>query len=204
MARAKTDAPAALAEEFHRLAHELRLAYPSVRSLLVTAARAGEGTTTVAVNLARALAAQQPGRVLVVDANLRAPTLHRRFDVPLAGGLAGWNGNGDTPWQPTALGANLFVLTAGEHADDPRIRPLGFLAALVERLRGEFAFVVWDAPAVTLDPDALELATLVDGVLVVVEPYRTSAHSLSLTRDQLIRVKAFVVGAVMNRSGSSQ
>jgi Mrp family chromosome partitioning ATPase len=191
-----------VAEEFRRLSGELQVGSPLIKSVLVTAAVGGEGTTTIAMHLAAALAEDRSLRVLLVDANLRSPAVHQRLGLELAPGLGVWDGTGAAPWQVTDV-PGLQVLTAGVRSEDGifgdgLVPTLGLLA---KQVKDQFDFIVWDSPPVVRYPDAPLISTLVDGVLVVVEADRTSADTLTVASEQLARVGAKILGGVMNRRG---
>lgn len=190
-----------LAEEFRRLCGELQIAFAFAKSVLITAPVGGEGTTTIAVNLARALAENQQQRVLLVDANGRAPALHRLFGLEPAGGVRDWDGQSRPLYKSTHVAPNLFVLTAGIGDETVLGEQPAKLRLLAKQVREKFDFVVWDSPPITRNSDAFILATVVDGVLVVVEADRTRIDTLEFVREQLTRVDAKLLGAVMNRKG---
>lgn len=190
-----------LTHEFRRLSGELRTAYTSARSVLVASALGGEGVTTIAVNLARALAEDREQRILLVDANCRAPAVHLFFGLELAGGLRDWSGHGDVPYKPTSGTPNLLVLTAGMGPTSAfdEINP-ATLRQLARTVRETFDFVLWDMPPLLRYADGLALASVVDGVLLVVEADHTKVETLELMREQLVRVGAKLLGAILNRS----
>lgn len=170
---------------------------------MVVSCNEGEGTTTVAINLARSLAENPRCRVLLIDANLRAPALHRWFDLELAPGLLEWDGTSIPAYQGSPTIPNLSVLTAGVRGEHSLawVDITADLGIIAKQVREEFDVVVWDSAPVTRHPDGILLARLVDGVLVVVQPDRTRIDALGFLRDELNRAGATVLGAVLNRHG---
>jgi capsular exopolysaccharide synthesis family protein len=188
------------AEEFRRLGADLQLAYSQLRSVVVAGTTEGEGATSVSVNLAFALAGQ--GRtVLLVDGNLRRPALHHLFDVPLSDGLAEWDGTVNPPFRPTAIASNLHVLTAGAARSDARLDQCAQLGMLTKHARERFEYVIWDSAPVGAAPDALVLASVADGLLLVIEADRTENAALEVIREQIERAGVRLLGVVMNRYG---
>ena len=172
-----------------------------LRTLLVTSAAEGEGKTTVVANLGVALA-ESGSRVLLVDADLRRPGLHRVFDLPLTPGLS--NALLAEETDPTVLEtgvAGLSVLSAG----DPPPSPGEFVASsrlqrLLSQLRSTFDYVLLDTAPVTLVADAAVLAPSVDGVILVVSAGKTKRDLVRRAREQLEVVGARVLGVVLNNA----
>jgi capsular exopolysaccharide synthesis family protein len=173
-----------------------------VGKLLVTSPVAGEGKTTTAANLAVVLA-QAGQRVLLVGADLRRPSVHRHFGVSNRIGLS------------SVLSGQASLLEA---VNDPRIRGLrvmsgGPIPPNPTELLGSLAmkdfldqaaqvtdWVILDAPPVLGLADAAVLATLCDATLFVVNE-STNRRVLAHARDQLAKVRARVVGTVLNNFG---
>jgi non-specific protein-tyrosine kinase len=193
-----------VAESFRALRTNVQ--YASVdrplRTLLVTSAAPGEGKTTVLSNLAAVLA--QGGRqVTVVDADLHRPRIHTLFGTAQRPGLSGLfldevklHLNGAR--QPAGID-RLGVVASGELPPNPsellgsnRMRQI--LGAVLEQSER----VLIDTPPVLSVTDAVVLAPLVDGVLVVARPGKTKMAALRTTIEQLRYVGANVVGVVLN------
>lgn len=136
------------------------------RALLpVVSARAGEGRTRIAAKLAGCFAASGV-RTLLIDADLRAPAMHRRFGLPNRLGLADFLAGREAA--PAVCGENLAVLVAGATRADPldllsRPRLREFLAAAARR----FGAVLLDTSAATRGPDLQIFAACAGGALVV-------------------------------------
>ena len=165
----------------------------------VTSAVPGEGKSTTAANLAVVLA--QTGRsVVLVDADLRKPTVHRRFGVARTYGLT-TNLAGeilDLTLQHTS--DDLDVLVAGPIPPNPsELLSSHQMGVLINDLRNRFDYVVVDAAPVLAVSDALALAQFVDGVLVVVQAGHTPVNRVRNSLEALEQVSAPVVGIVLNR-----
>jgi succinoglycan biosynthesis transport protein ExoP len=172
-----------------------------IRSLLVTSGLTGEGKSTTAVHLAISLASQS-NRTLLIDADLRNPTLHVRFNLGegpgLANVLAGDSIGPDVictiPETP-----NLHVMRAGQassRASDlvgPAIRDL------LKKASSEYDLVIVDAPPLLVFAETLQIANVVDGVLVVTRAGSTSLDAVSSVLTTLSDLQANVVGVALNR-----
>jgi succinoglycan biosynthesis transport protein ExoP len=195
--------PLPVAEEYRRLTSSLRMVAPSAKSIMVVSCAEGEGTTTVAMRLARSFTENPRCRVLLVDANVLKPSLHRWFDLDLAPGLLECDGVRAPVYHETATVPNLWVLTAGlrdEHSLTS-VQVSEALEIVAKRIREDFDVTIWDSAPISQYPDGLLLARLVDGVLVVVQPDRTRVDALTFLRDEFAQSGANVLGAVLNRNG---
>jgi succinoglycan biosynthesis transport protein ExoP len=162
----------ALAEAFHGLRTSVLFSTPKYppKSLLVTSARVCEGKTTVAANLAVSLA-QLNEPVLLIDADLRRPSLGKFFGVMNASGLVNFlTGNPD--WRSLvhhAAPMGLDVLFCGPVPPNPAdLLSSEYMRTLIREASKEYKFVVLDSPPLLDLADSRVLATLVDGVILVI------------------------------------
>ena len=195
-----------VAEAYRVLRTNLQFASPSTGgpavTLLVTSAQPLEGKTTTLANLGASLA-QSGKRVLLVDADLRRPSLHKYFglknDCGLASLLLHQYKDPQQIVQKTSI-PRLLALTAGHALRNPA-EALGFpeTQAVFAQLRSMVDYVIVDSPPVLSVTDALILAQKVDGVLLVVEAGRTRRDVLRGAAASLQSVKAPILGVVLNK-----
>jgi capsular exopolysaccharide synthesis family protein len=177
-----------------------------VRSLLVTSAVPHEGKTFVAANLAASLA-QNGCRVILVDADLRKPTLHQVFDLLREPGFTNaiFQQQVDltTFLQQTSV-KNLHVLTCGAIPPNPA-ELLGSqrVARMIAQLEEHADIVVYDSPPVVVATDAVVIAPWMDGVLQVVLAGGTRIDVVLRCKAILDHVRAHILGPVLNRVRSS-
>lgn len=199
-------APASPAAESYRTLR-MNLQFASLdrklRSLLVTSAGPAEGKTTTLANLAVTLA-QIDQRVILVDADLRRPSLHRLFQTPNEQGLTTMTLEDEAlenpPLQFTAV-PGLQVLPSGTLPPRPAdLLGSRRMEAVLEALMQRADMVLLDAPPVTVVTDAVILATKVDGVLLVVSAGDTKRDHAKQAVERLAKVNANVVGAVLNNA----
>ncbi len=170
-------------------------------TLLVTSALPGEGKTTTASNLALAFA--DGGRsVILVDGDLRRPSMHHLFDTRSANGLTqlilSVQTNGHRPGHEVYR--NLAVIPAGPLPPNPAdILGSTRMVELVRNLRGHSEVVIIDAPPVLAASDAAILSTLVDGVILVVDLHKTKRREIRRAREAIEAVNARFMGVVINR-----
>ena len=172
------------------------------RLLVVSSARPGEGKSTVAANLALALA-ESGQRVLLVDADLREPRQAELFGLRSTPGLSSIGRLPETKLASviqSTTAPNLQVIPAGPESSDPSAQLLSQpLRDKLLHFTKLFDLVVLDTPAVLSQPDAPILASLADGVLFVVDASSTRRADVVEALDTLHTAGARVIGAVLNR-----
>jgi succinoglycan biosynthesis transport protein ExoP len=171
------------------------------RVVTIASASGGEGRTTIAGNLAVALAVGG-ARVVLVDGDLRSPDLHRWFGGPQATGLGAVlaeDAKVAEALRPTAV-VGLQVLVAGHEADSLADRlQLDRLGGIFEELRRDADFVVVDSPPLDVVSDGMTLAAAADIVLFVAAVRRTRRPAVAIARRRLEDVRAPLTAAVVNR-----
>jgi tyrosine-protein kinase Etk/Wzc len=179
----------------------------SLKTLVVTSATPGEGKTLTAANLAVTLA-YDGLRVLLVDCDIRRPRVHGMFRVPRAPGLMEMLTTTSKPNAPppqaireTAI-AGLFVLTCGALPSNAANLLSGTrMRVLLQELREQFDMIVLDTPPVLATADAGIVASLTDGVLLVVRAGATDRNAAQRACQHLGNVGARVIGTVLNDPG---
>jgi polysaccharide biosynthesis transport protein len=175
---------------------------PPPRTLLVTSAQPSEGKTSTAINLGMALA-QNGGRVVLVDSDLRAPGVTRALGLPNDKGLTGVLTGAyslDEAFEQLRSAPDMWVLPAGPRAPNPaELLSSSNMEKVVSELRRRFDHVVLDSPPLLLVTDATILSTLTDGVVLVVESGVTAPRALVQAHRTLKASGAKVLGVVVNK-----
>jgi succinoglycan biosynthesis transport protein ExoP len=173
-----------------------------LQTLLITSAEPGEGKSTVVANLACSLA-KSGRKVIVVDGDMRLPTLHKIFDLSNQVGLSSVLKQ-EVPINEAVQDTNVpgvQVLTSGPSASNPaELLGSSPMTALMEQLVQQFDMVLLDSPALLAVTDAAVLAPTVDGVVLVVSCAQTREETVAAACQQLVSVKARLVGVVVNRA----
>jgi len=173
-----------------------------LHTLLATSSAPDEGKSTTVANLAVTLA-QAEQRVILVDCDLRRPSLHTLFGVPNEAGLTSAILAQDDiplPLQATVV-PDLKLLTSGPLPPRPSdILGSRRMEIVITRLREQADIVLFDTPPVIAVSDAVVLATRVDGVLLVFQAGKTSRERARRARDMLVRVKANIIGVILNNA----
>jgi capsular exopolysaccharide synthesis family protein len=175
------------------------------KTLVITSSVPEEGKSTVAIYLAATLA-KGNSRVLLVDADMRRPNLHRYFGLSNGPGLAELLDEEISSVNaifPAGL-KNLALLTAGEAKRNPGDLLLSPVwGAFLESVRSQYDYVLVDTPPVAATEDAAALAPSSDGVLFVVRALATSARVARGALDIIRQRRAHVLGLIFNRAVSS-
>lgn len=173
----------------------------AVKSLTITSALEGEGKTTLAVGLALS-AARANQRVLVIDADLRRPCLHRYLSLPNEQGLAESlesSSISPNPVEVTLLGSNFDVLTAGSVSSEPvRLLNSQRMQTLMTTFVAHYDLVILDTPPVLGVVDAVQVASLTSGTILIGRLDRVTQDELNQAAEALSRLN--VLGIVANGS----
>ncbi len=190
------------AEQYRKLAGILHHAQleGKLTVVVVTSALAGEGKTLTSTNLALTLSESFRRSVLLIDADLRRPTLHEIFQVPNVVGLGdGLRADLEQKLSLVQVSPKLTLLTAGRPDPDPMSGlSSDRMRRVIEEATARFEWVIVDTPPIGLLPDAKILAQMADSTLVVVRagktPYTLVQRAIAtLGRDRIL-------GVVLNRT----
>lgn len=189
-----------LIEQFRRLAATLHHAHLNngLRSVMVTSALQGDGKTLTSVNLALVLAESYRYRVLLVDADLRRPSIPSVVDLGKGSGLSeALRASTDQRLALVPITPRLTLLPAGqpisnsiEALTSPRMRQI------LEEAESQFDWVILDAPPVGPTTDARILTQMVGGALFVIQAARTPYADVKKALDALGRDQ--IIGVVLN------
>jgi protein-tyrosine kinase len=189
-------------EQYRRLAAALHQGHAAtgLSVVMVASAVAGEGKTLTASNLARTLSGSYQQRVLLIDADLRRPSLHTVFKTPRSPGLTDALVSQDDTGSPVQeISPHLALLPAGKLRVDPIA---GLTSArmrhIVDAARATYSWVIIDTPPVGLLTDASLLASMVDGAIFVVKAESTPFDLVKRAIDAIGTEK--VLGVVLNRA----
>ena len=191
----------AAVEQYRKLAaslHQLQMER-GTKIIMVASAMAGEGKTLTAANLALTLCESFHRRVLLIDADLRRPAVHKVLNVMNVSGLNDALGAPeDQKLTIIEVSPRLSVLPAGRPNPDPmRCLTSARMRSIVQEAAAKFDWVVLDTPPVELLPDASLMVEMVDGVVLVVSAGRTPFKSIERAVNAIDRKR--IVGVVLNR-----
>jgi capsular exopolysaccharide synthesis family protein len=199
------DARSPLAEAYRHLRTSVLLsaAGGAPQTMLVTSSQPAEGKTTTAVNTALILA-QTGASVLVVDADMRRPRIHSIFDIGNDHGLSTILSSKMSEAEMFNLitpheAAGLYLLPSGAIPPNPaELIASDEMRRLITALKSSFTHIVIDSPPIASFTDSVLIASLVDGVMLVVHGGRASRGIVRRSRQVLQDVGAKIFGVVLN------
>lgn len=171
------------------------------KSLLITCAGPGEGKSTTVVNLGIS-ASREGKRVVIIDTDLRRPSLHTHFHLSTMGGVS------DILYGKTSIDdairtteiQGLSIITSGPPPPDPgALIESEQMAQLVSYVRNRFDLVIMDSAPLLVKSDALILARYVEGTIIVLESGKTTRHAIYELMETLTKANIRPVGFVLNR-----
>lgn len=190
-------------EEFRTLYTNIRLLSPDdeIRSIVISSSVLGEGKSTTSAYLAKAAAALGK-RVLLVDADLRRPSLHDKLELTNALGLCNListNLSFDQVIQKSPLEPNLSILTSGQIPPDPsRMLASQKMQNLMDLFLEKYDLVIYDTPPLLGIVDAKLIAARTDGLIIVVGLDKTKASTLNQAMELLNSSPITVFGVIAN------
>ena len=169
------------------------------RVIVVTSSVPGEGKSTTSGNLAIALA-QSGNSVLLVDCDMRKPSIHKKFKISNAAGTAELLLRKKL-FEEVAnnYNENLTIITAGKIPPNPsEMLASRAMTAFIEEMKKEFKYIILDTPPLQAVTDAQVLSTKADGVLLVVKAGSTKREMVFNSVDLIKKVQGKVIGTVLN------
>ena len=169
------------------------------RAIVVTSSVPGEGKSTTAGNLAIALA-KSGNSVLLVDCDMRKPSIHKKFKISNMSGTAELLLRKES-FEDVAncYNENLTIITAGKIPPNPsEMLSSRAMTAFIKEMKNEFKYIILDTPPLQAVTDAQVLSTKADGVLLVVRAGSTKRDAVLNSVDLIKKVQGKVIGTVLN------
>ncbi|MEK3973966.1 CpsD/CapB family tyrosine-protein kinase [Psychrobacillus sp. FSL K6-2684] len=193
---------AIVSEQFRTLRTNINFSMPDkeIKSMLFTSASPSEGKSTVAANSA-VVFAQEGKRVLLIDGDMRKPTVHYTFHLTNTLGLS------NLLTRQALLEEvikhddvqNLDIITCGPIPPNPaELLGSKTMEKVLEDLKEKYDMIIFDAPPVLSVTDAQILSNLCDGTVIVLSAGKTEKDALLKAKEALISSKANILGAVLN------
>ena len=164
------------------------------RAIVVTSSVPGEGKSTTSGNLALSLA-QSGNKVLLVDCDMRKPSIHKKFKI------SNMSGTAELLLRKESFEdvANFTIITAGKIPPNPsEMLASRAMTAFIKEMKNEFKYIILDTPPLQAVTDAQVLSTKADGVLLVVRSGSTKKDAVLNSVDLIKKVQGKVIGTVLN------
>ncbi|MFC7685337.1 CpsD/CapB family tyrosine-protein kinase [Ureibacillus sp. GCM10028918] len=190
------------AEQYRTVRTNINFSMPDqeLHTLLVTSASPSEGKSTSASNIAIVFA-QEGKKVLLIDADMRKPTMHHTFKVQNAYGLSNVltrQCEAKEAIQRSEI-ENLWILTSGPIPPNPaELLASKNMTALTEQLSEEFDLLLFDTPPILSVADAQIVSNKVDGTILVINTGKSEKDSAIKAKELLLAAKANILGVILN------
>lgn len=197
--------PFSITEAFRNLKATLSVSVPKRAdggiSLFATSAYPEDGKTTVTVNLGVMFALSE-AKVVVVDADIRKGRVSKYFKHKSAPGLSEYLAGQATLEEvlvKSDVNENLYFIPCGTHSPKPyELLESAAMKELADKLRKEFDYIIYDTPPILLVSDAIAIAPLVDGAVLVCRHLVSFVNDISRSLQALEMAKVNVLGVVVN------
>lgn len=193
-----------VAEQFRMVRTNLEFAIvdKDLKSLLVTSLAPSAGKSTISANLAATFAAQGK-KVLLVDTDMRKPTIHKIFKLRNTEGLSTLITTKEASvfdYVEKVEFENIYILTSGATPPNPaELISSKRMEQLIEEMEQAFDLVIFDTPPVLAVADSQIMAGKVDGTLFVIRKGKDKKEQIQIAAERMDSVKANVLGAIYNR-----
>ncbi|WP_035377852.1 CpsD/CapB family tyrosine-protein kinase [Fervidicella metallireducens] len=171
-----------------------------IKTVVVTSSGPTEGKSTTAGNLAISMA-EMGKKVLLIDCDLRRPSIHKKFKISNQEGLSNLLvENAKVEDVAVKFMDNLLILTSGKIPPNPaEMLSSNKMRNFISEMKEEFDFIILDTPPVIAVTDAQILSTMADGVLLVVSSGQAEREAVERSKTLLVNVGANILGVVLNK-----
>ncbi|MER2227485.1 MAG: CpsD/CapB family tyrosine-protein kinase [Carnobacterium sp.] len=193
-----------IAEQFRTIRTNIQFSMvdKNLKTLVITSAGPGAGKSTISANLAVTFA-MQGKKVLIIDADMRKPTVHKTFRLPNRDGLTTLLTEKDVEIKDIAHSLDtegLFVITSGVIPPNPsELLASNRMNQLMIEFEELFDLIIFDMPPVIAVTDAQVMSNKTDGTIFVINKNGADKEMVTKSKELLRKVKANVIGVVFNR-----
>lgn len=199
-----TNSKSVISEQFRTIRTNIKFSMTDkdLKTIVITSAGAGEGKSTISANIAVAFS-QEGKKVLLIDADMRKPTVHYTFGLKNVFGLSNLLTKQceiNDVINKTHI-KNLFVITSGMIPPNPaELLASKQMELIIENLKNEYDLIMFDAPPVISVTDAQILSNKCDATILVVSSGQTEKSGIVKAKELLEISKANIIGVVLNNA----
>jgi len=190
-----------VSEQFRTIRTNINFSMPDkdLKTILFTSASPGDGKSTAAANLA-VVFAQEGKKVLLIDADMRKPTVHYTFHMTNTLGLSSLLTRQATLAEVVKLSEiGLDVITCGPIPPNPaELLASRMMDTMLEELKMQYDMIIFDAPPVLMVTDGQILSNKCDGTILVVSAGTSEKESVIKAKEALLSSKATIIGVILN------
>ncbi len=173
------------------------------RTILVTSSLSGEGVTTVSVNLAKSIAEEHSGKILLIDGNIYNPSILNIFNLPDKSGLYDFiysNSSLHESVQSSSSISNLYIMGLGRtELESFTFEKMGDIKRLIEQSKKEFDFIIFDAPSILECSETPLITRYFDNILLIIQAHKTIIADVEKAKNEIVNAGGKIKGIILNR-----
>ena len=171
-----------------------------IKTILITSSEKDEGKTTTTSSLAECFSDLKKSKILLIDGDLRKPSIHKHFDIDNKYGLVDVLNNDKEFHKCIKEKGNLHILTTGSRTKNAaELLDSETMRNFIEEMKETYDYIFVDSPPVSRVNDACIMAKYIDGTLIVSASNEIDRELAKLTRNRLNKVNANIIGVILNK-----